>query len=311
VTHARRILFLGLVGLLGPVLARSQQLDLTLPGARSTVGDPIDIAVSLQLPARAELIDRAPHALEALPPDLTILGVDTLRQRGDRYIGRIRLRLLRAGLQNLPVFFVRYRVAENPTPDTLVSRPLPIEIVSVLPAGPVEPKDVHDVEPVGGGGAPLVWPAIIAALVAVVFLMRRRRRTRASAPPTPVTAEASAAAPDPYQTALARLAEIEAARWPARGAVDRHYDLVTDALRHYLEEATGIDALERTTPELMRMLPPVLASIDGCRALLAEADLVKFARARPDDARAGDYLSAIRGLLARWHDALQGTDAIR
>jgi hypothetical protein len=310
VTRARRVLCLGLVGACGPAIVRAQQLDLTLPHARFTVGDPIDIPLSIRLPAHAELIDRTPHALEALPPDLTVLAVDTIRRSGDGYAGRIRLRVLRAGLQNLPEFFVRYRVATDTTPDTLVSRPLPIEIVSVLPPGPVEPKDVYGLEPVPGGGVSPVWPALIATAVAVGFLVLRRRRIRLPVPVAPASPVVPAPS-DPYQIALARLAEVEAARWPARGAVDRHYDLVTDVLRRYLEEATGIEALERTTAELMRVLPTALATIDGCRALLAEADLVKFARARPDDARAGDYLSAIRTLLNRWHNALQGPNAIR
>lgn len=293
-----------------PAIARAQQLDLAVPHGRFTVGDPIDVPLSIRLPVYGELIDRTPHALEALPPDLTVLAVDTLRPRGDGYAGRIRLTLLRTGLQNLPVFFVRYRLATSSAPDTLFSRPLPIEIVSVLPASPVEPKDIHGLEPVPGGGVSPVWPAIIATVVAVGFLLVRRRRTRPPVPPAPASPDVPAP-PDPYQMALARLAEVEVARWPARGAVDRHYDLVTDVLRRYLEEAAGIEALERTTHELMRLLPTALAAIDGCRALLAEADLVKFARARPDDAHASEYLRAIRTLLTRWHAALQGTDAIR
>jgi hypothetical protein len=310
--RARRVALLILAATGGPAAATSQTLDLSLPAARFTVGDPIDIACSIRIPRGATLLDPVPRLLDALPPDITIARVDTLHPRGDAYVGRLRLTVLRTGLQNLPVFYVRYRRAAAPgaPPDTLVSRPLPIEIASVLPPGRLEPRDVQRLEPVGGGSRVLWWPAVLAVGAAVALVVWRRRRSRADAAPA-IPPPQTAALPDPYQVALARLAEIEAAAWPARGAVDRHYDLVTDALRRYLAEAAGIDALERTTAELIRLLPPPLVAADGCRGLLAEADLVKFARARPDAARAAAYLGAVRTLLSRWHDVLVRTDAIR
>jgi hypothetical protein len=223
----------------------------------------------------------------------------------------MRLTLVRAGLQNLPVFFVRYRRSPGAVAvDTVESPPLPITIASVLPPGRPGARDVRPLEPVSGADLLPWWPAIPASVAALALFVWRRRRARPLAQP-PVGVPATVVASDPYQRALVRLTEVEAAAWPERGAVDRHYDLVTEVVRRYLVEAAGIDALERTTPELERLLPPALAAADGHRGLLAEADLVKFARARPDAARAAAYLDAIRALLARWHDVLAGTDALR
>ena len=295
-----------------PGAAMGQTFDVSLPAGRFTVGDPIDVACAIRIPSGATLLDRVPRLLEDLPPDMTLGSLDTLRPRGQAYVGRLRLTVMRAGLQNLPVFYVRYQreAGTGASADTIASRPLPIEIASVLPSGRAEPRDVQHLEPVEGTGRIPWWPAAAAAVIAATVLVWRRRRVR-SVPTPEAPGPGPTPLPDPYQVALTRLAEIEAAGWPARGAVDRHYDLVTDALRRYLVEAAGIDALERTTPELLRLLPPSLAATDGCPRLLAEADLVKFARMRPDAARAAAYLDAVRSLLSSWHDVLVRADAIR
>ncbi len=296
----------------GSAAGAGQTFDVTLPTGRLTVGDPIDIMCSVKLPPQATLLDPVPRLLEELPPDMSLGPVDTLRPRGPAYVDRLRLTLVRAGLQNLPVFYVRYRSGSGTAGrvDTLASRPLPVEIASVLSSAQAEPRDVQRLEPVEGASRIPWWPILPATLIAVTVFLWWRGRPRSIAVPE-VPSPEPAPLPDPYQVALARLAEIEAAGWPARGIVDRHYDLVTDALRRYLMEAAGIDALERTTPELLRLLPPSLARADGCRGLLAEADLVKFARVRPDIARAAAYLDAVRSLLSRWHDVLVQADAIR
>ena len=64
-------------------------------------------------------------------------------------------------------------------------------------------------------------------------------------------------------------------------------------LREYLEEAEGLPARERTSSELLWALPPRLSE-GGLRRRLQEtlwqADLVKFARARPGGDQAAAYL---------------------
>ena len=101
------------------------------------------------------------------------------------------------------------------------------------------------------------------------------------------------------------------------GDVVRHYEAVADALRDYLEEAAEIPARERTTTELLWSLPPRLAE-GGLRRrvqdVLGEADLVKFAKLRPDPGDAAGYTGRARDLLARWHRAApagEELDAIR
>ncbi|MGE5232239.1 MAG: hypothetical protein ACM3NS_10890, partial [Deltaproteobacteria bacterium] len=62
----------------------------------------------------------------------------------------------------------------------------------------------------------------------------------------------------------------------------------------------------RTTTELAWALPPALAEgglRERCAALLADADRVKFARRRPEEADAARLLRAARDLLGAWRAA--------
>ncbi|HEU5041831.1 MAG TPA: hypothetical protein VFT84_13455, partial [Gemmatimonadales bacterium] len=142
------------------------------------------------------------------------------------------------------------------------------------------------------------------AVLGAALLRRRLQRAPTAAPTAP---PAPPPAPrDPYTLALDRLLAIE--RGDAAGeSVVQRYEAVADALRDYLEAAERIPARERTTTELLWALPPRLTE-SGLRRLtgevLAEADLVKFARRRPDAAAAGAHLAQARQLLRRWHEAV-------
>jgi hypothetical protein len=157
---------------------------------------------------------------------------------------------------------------------------------------------------------------LFALLVAGVLAWRIGRRRAEPAPAAPVAAEPSPPAPpDPYQIALARLDEIEHERWGERDVV-RHYESVTDTLRDYLE-SRGVPARERTTTELRWQLPPAMLA-GGIRhrfeEVFEDADLVKFAKWRPDPATAGLFLGSAKDLLARWRavrTADEVLDAVR
>jgi hypothetical protein len=50
---------------------------------------------------------------------------------------------------------------------------------------------------------------------------------------------------------------------------------------------------------------------DRCASLLRDADLVKFARVRPDRLAATTHVAQARSLLEAWRDRAGATDAIR
>ncbi len=58
--------------------------------------------------------------------------------------------------------------------------------------------------------------------------------------------------------------------------------LVIDTLRHYIERRFAVQAMDRTTYEILWDLEGIDRTVDGLAGLLEEADLVKFAKFKPD-----------------------------
>jgi hypothetical protein len=295
-----------------------QHWDVTPETTRPTVGDTVTLAFRVRLDERDLLFDTVPKPALTPPDWIRVLSVEKLQRQPDRiFVGRARIAFYRPGTQAVPVFQLPFmRSVKGLSRGTLSSDSATVEVIPVLTAG--SSATLRDIkEPRSSrGSAPLELLLGLAALAAAGWLAWRARRhgpAEASAvavgpaPPPPL--------PDPYHQALARLAEIEAERWAARD-VARYYAEITDAVRDYLE-AYGVPARERTTSELRWVLQPALLAGDGARrfgTVFDAADLVKFARSRPDAGAAAEFIGEARALLASWREvswAAEGTDAIR
>jgi hypothetical protein len=289
-----------------------QWFEVTPEVSRATVGDPVTIRFRLRLDERDLLFDTVPRPPESAPPGVRVLSVERLQRGADRiYTGRARVAFYRTGRQQIPIFSLPFmRSVKGITRGTVRSDSASVEIVPVLAAGNPSLRDIKELEP-----KPHRWflRAALAALATLGlgwYLARRRRGGVAQPTPVVPPPQAIAAPPDPYDVALGRLVEIERAGWPAHGETDRHYEATVNVLRDYLESAEALPARERTTTELLWSLPPRLTE-GGLRrraqGILGEADLVKFARRRPDPATANSFLSDARDLLQHWRPS----DAVR
>ena len=295
-----------------------QRFEMAPEPGRATVGDSVTVRFRIHLTERDLLSDSFPRPVAELPEGVRVLAVAPLRKAGSRALdGQARLAFYRIGRRPIPAFGIPFVRIVSGQRGVLVSDSAFVDIDSVAPPGNPSLKDIKDIERQRGPDLRLVAGLVGAALLGGLVLLRRRARRPPPAPAETVGAEAVVLGP--YEAALARLTQIERERWPLRGEVDRHYAAVADALRRYLEEAHAIPALERTTTELAWALPPTLAEgglRERCVALLADADLVKFARRRPDEADAARLLQAARDLLGRWRAAaptavLETGDALR
>jgi hypothetical protein len=305
-----------------PPLAHAQldygrSFTITAEPAKVGLGDSVTVRFRLALNDRDLLSDTTPRPVAELPPGVRILSVEQLHRGADRvFTGTARIAFYRTGKRETPVFGIPWIQIVTGHRGTVTHEPIEIEVASTIPAGNPPLRDIREPDSPPGFGA--LWALLAAAAAAGIAwlaarLLKRRRRAKpepAVAPPPPLQP------PDPYTAALARLEAIDAENWSARGDVARHYELVADALRDYLEAAHGIPARERTTTELLWSLPPGLAE-GGLRRrvqeLLGEADLVKFAKRRPVPDESPRYTGQARDLLQRWRRAgpAEELDAVR
>jgi hypothetical protein len=283
-----------------------QSFTVTPDSAAATVGDTVTVSFRVRLHERDQLLDSVPDIAGDLPPGIRILSISTLRRSEPRlWQGNARLAFYRPGQRPVPIFGVTFmRPVEGISRATLPSDSAVVEIRPVLPAaGNPSLKDIREIEPRPRSVWPWAGIALALAAATAVYFRRRRRlldATVAEVAPAPEQPPARSA----YQVALEQLHQIEAERWPAQGEVARHYEAVAQALRRYLEDAHEVGALERTTSELLWAMPPHLGRgglRERCREVFYEADLVKFAEARPTGSAPAIFLERARALLTDWH----------
>ena len=86
-----------------------------------------------------------------------------------------------------------------------------------------------------------------------------------------------------HQVALQEMERIKGEKSWQRDEVKQYYTELTDALRQYMEERFGFDAMEMTSDEIIARLEeqPEKEWIDELRQLFQMSDLVKFAKYKP------------------------------
>jgi hypothetical protein len=295
-----------------------RSFTITAEPMKPGLGDSVTVRFRLVLNDRDLLTDTTPRPVAELPAGVRILSVEPLRRGADRtFTGTVRLAFYRTGKREIPAFGLPWVQVVTGHRGVVTHEPFEVEVASTIPAGNPPLRDIREPESPPGFG--VLWALLgVGAAGGIAWLATRRRKRRPAPEPEPIAAPAAPPPPpDPFSVALARLGAIDAERWGARGDVDRHYELVADVLRDYLEAAHGLPARERTTTELLWSLPPRLAE-GGLRRriqeVLGDADLVKFAKLRPSPDEAASYTSHARDLLERWHraaPAAEELDAVR
>lgn len=166
---------------------------------------------------------------------------------------------------------------------------------SVLPADTagVQPRPLKDVL----GANRVLWPILLAlalalaAAAAAIYWVRRRRPV-----PEPVLAPGL----PPRERALAALDRARELGLLEAGEVKAFYTLVTDAVREFIEAVEPRWSRDLTTSELLALLPGEVeeSARERLGDLLQAADMVKFARRRPDTAAALEEWQAARDWVA-------------
>jgi len=314
------VLAVAALALAAPPVARAQlhgqHWEVIPETAHPTVGDTVTLLFRVRLDERDLLFDTVPAPALTLPPWVRIISIDKLQRQPDRiFLGHARLAFYRPGHQSVPLFELPFmRSVKGLSRGTLTSEPAAVDVVPVLVGGgSATLRDIKEPPP-GGGRLPMALAAGLLALAALGGLAWLTRR-RAPAAALPLEEPELPRPPDPYEIALARLDAVAAAPWSGRD-VARRYAEVADSLRDYLAAAEGVPARERTSTELLDVLPFHLRDEELRRAsmrVFGEADLVKFARRRPGRDAAAAFLGEARALLAAWREAAtrETADAVR
>jgi hypothetical protein len=187
------------------------------------------------------------------------------------------------GEHETPPAAVRIRDSEGAAEEVL-AKPIVITVRSVLTKDDLEKRDL---KPQASLPRPPIWPWAVAGIAAAALLalgIRKLVRWHRSRSGTGDMARLPVDDRFPEEIAYEELSRIEALDLPAQRQFKRHYTLVTDCVRVYIEGIYEVPAMDRTTREVL--LDVRGAGLDGTgtrllRALLEEADLVKFAKLVP------------------------------
>ena len=135
----------------------------------------------------------------------------------------------------------------------------------------------------------LLFIAIILGLIWRASAVRKRKAMPPAPPPPPTPA---------HIIALEKLDQLEVAATWKTGDIKGFQSDLTYILREYLENRYELQALEATSPEIIKDLQRLKLDEDGTlRAVLDTADLVKFAKAIPAEAIHVQSLVQVRNFV--------------
>ncbi|MGB5553684.1 MAG: hypothetical protein WBM83_03420 [Flavobacteriaceae bacterium] len=128
-----------------------------------------------------------------------------------------------------------------------------------------------------------------------------------------LTEEEKVALLPPYDRALLELKKLENSKYLIQDEYKQYYTELTNIVRSYLEEDVHVSALESTTDELITKLEMRKDAgelkLDNdtlvqFKRILQTADLVKFAKSKPESSVAEQDRKSIEQIVIKTHDAL-------
>lgn len=151
----------------------------------------------------------------------------------------------------------------------------------------------------------LIGFLVVAAIGFVVYWFIIRKK--------PLTEEEKIALLPPYDRALAELKKLDESRYLIQSEYKEYYTELTNIVRYYLEEDARISAMESTTDELISKIELLRDSgnlkldndtINQFKNVLKTADLVKFAKSRPDDSVVAGDRKTVESIVVKTKQAL-------
>ncbi|MCD6440825.1 MAG: hypothetical protein J7L86_03430 [Candidatus Marinimicrobia bacterium] len=256
------------------------QVDTTI----ATIGDKIHLMVTIQYPpaARFEL----PLVEERLGDWEVVgqhLGDPQKIKDGFRQTWNLELTVFDTGSIVIPEMEIRAYASSDSTAMPLVfkTNAETINVISVLPPGTVDPKDIKPPFPIR---RIIPWNIIIfillilAIIISGVVYYKRWRARQLSVPLHEDYLE------PPHVVALRKLKELKEKIYRTDEEIRQYHFSMSEIIREYLERRYFIRALEMTTREIYEALSELNIEpeiISDFSELSQKLDLVKFAKQIP------------------------------
>lgn len=271
-------------GTVGPV-----QMGTVVRPDTVTVGDHFVVAVRVRAPQGATIafpaaVDSSTD-IDAVDSRKLLSGTDTSVVEAT---ATYRLAAWDTGTVTIPLADIV--VSREGTEQRIPLSSLRVYVRSVLPADTTQhvPKPARDII----GAVRPWWHWLLAGLLALALIglliwwwRRRRRRPKVIAI-------------DPYARAEQEFAHIEKLGLLEAGERGRYVALYVEVLRDYLAERVPEAERSHTSTELLAALrPPRFAPLDRLAVLLADADLIKFAKRQVTAERAKDLGTVARAIV--------------
>jgi hypothetical protein len=313
-----RSIFLScLLGLLLPVCLYAQQtLDVTAKADTNSIriGEQIKLQLTATLTPN-QVKDASFKVLFPVLPDsldhfevVTRTELDTLVDQDKRILHQtFTLTSFDSGRWQIPPMHFQVFSGGATAPDSAVTLPIDVDVNTVAVDTTKAFKPIKAIQTVPWS----IWDywlyivigAVIAlAVVGLIWYFRSKPKKQ----PVIKTPTVS-----PYELAAQELKALKAEQLWQRGDIKQYYTRLTDILRTYFEHQFGIAALEQTSEELLQNIKPVTKlnqQRDKLRALLAIADLAKFAKLQPTADEHEDCMHKAEEILEWTKPKLADTD---
>lgn len=278
------LLIMAFCGVENYAFAQQTLIDVKIDSAAILIGEQTKLHLTLttdkdkqvQVLIPADTLMRGVEVLERSKPDTTWIENDRMLVKQD-----VLITSFDSSLYLLPpVLAIDGR-------DTILSNQVALK-VSTVPVNIDKPEEFADIKDVWK--PPFVWsdyyPWIIGILavlllMALAYYIVKRIRERKSLIPF---AQPEKPKLPPYEQAIKELDEIKQSKLWQQGKEKEYFTSITDTLRRYLVDRFGINAMEKTSAEILdsvKGIDEIVPAFEKLEQVLKLADFVKFAKFRP------------------------------
>lgn len=278
------LLIMALCGVDNYVFAQQTLIDVKIDSAAILIGEQTKLHLTLttdkdknvQVLIPRDTLMRGVEVLECSKPDTTLIENDRMLVKQD-----VLITSFDSSLYLLPpVLAIDGR-------DTILSNQVALK-VSTVPVNVDKPEEFADIKDVWK--PPFVWsdyyPWIIGILAVLLLLLLayyiiKRIRERKSLIPFAQPEEPKL---PPYEQAIKELDEIKQSKLWQQGKEKEYFTSISDTLRRYLVDRFGINAMEKTSAEILdsvKGVDEIIPAYEKLEQVLKLADFVKFAKFRP------------------------------